>query len=574
MNLYLLCKLLTGNEEKMPNYRIIAASVVIFVAAFYFFMLPLLISAFEVFQEKLISYYLNMLYKIKVVGTVLIGMTILYMLQTGIKHIDWELVKRKAYKTFRRLAPSSSVTKEESGEGDEKDQTSSTSYPLQKVFLIASEMLSTEEKYVKELKIIEETFHVRVEKENLLPPDVIRQIFSNIRAIYQFHNEFLLPSLRERMTAWKEQKEKVFHKKEANGPSSVQRIGDIFVKQAKFLTMYTSYIRDFDNAMNTIDKQRKRNKKFAAVMDEIQASPDLERLSLQHHMLAPVQRIPRYKLLLEDYIKKLPENSSDLEDAKKALELVEEAASHSNESMKRIEQVKKILEVQQNIGNTIMLLHRSRDFVKEGKVSKISVTNRDTLKEADRYLFLFNDILLLCSPSSLTKRWSGGPKYKLKERFDFDSLVVTDNPEDQANEKSFSISHVNSPDKMKVELLARTIEEKEEWVQTLSKALQSFNQRKSVSLIKGLQDLDSYSIDETEENENNSDDKNCNTHDDDILEEEEGDEVDSRRATLPRLSKSSLPLNKSRHSIATLERPIKRSTSPIKRMVKKNSIMF
>lgn len=38
-------------------------------------------------------------------------------------------------------------------------------------------------------------------------------------------------------------------------------------------------------------------------------------LTLQHHMLEPVQRIPRYELLLKDYLKKLPEDAADRKDA-------------------------------------------------------------------------------------------------------------------------------------------------------------------------------------------------------------------------------------------------------------------
>lgn len=38
-------------------------------------------------------------------------------------------------------------------------------------------------------------------------------------------------------------------------------------------------------------------------------------LTLQHHMLEPVQRIPRYELLLKDYLKKLPEDTLDRKDA-------------------------------------------------------------------------------------------------------------------------------------------------------------------------------------------------------------------------------------------------------------------
>ena len=42
---------------------------------------------------------------------------------------------------------------------------------------------------------------------------------------------------------------------------------------------------------------------------------ECENLTLQHHMLTPIQRIPRYEMLLKDYCQKLPENSPDRQDS-------------------------------------------------------------------------------------------------------------------------------------------------------------------------------------------------------------------------------------------------------------------
>ena len=193
-------------------------------------------------------------------------------------------------------------------------------YPLQQVFLIASEMLSTEESYVNQLRIIEELFHEKIESENLLKDKVLQGMFSNIREIYKFHKEGLLPDLQDRMTKWKEQKEMYFVCDSVDNVWSDQNVGDIFVRLAPFLKMYSIYIENFENAMNMIDKYKKKNKKFAAILEDIQISPELNQLSIQNHMLTPVQRIPRYKLLLEDYIKQLPEDSPDMENAKKGLE--------------------------------------------------------------------------------------------------------------------------------------------------------------------------------------------------------------------------------------------------------------
>jgi hypothetical protein len=42
--------------------------------------------------------------------------------------------------------------------------------------------------------------------------------------------------------------------------------------------------------------------------------PECGNLTLSHHMLGPIQRIPRYELLLKDYLKKLPDSSDDKDD--------------------------------------------------------------------------------------------------------------------------------------------------------------------------------------------------------------------------------------------------------------------
>lgn len=72
-----------------------------------------------------------------------------------------------------------------------------------------------------------------------------------------------------------------------------------------------------------------------------------------------------------------------------ALLQVSQAAAHANDSMKRIEQFKKLLEVQESIGGSIDLVSPTREVLKEGKIVKISARTGD---HQDRYLFLVSDM--------------------------------------------------------------------------------------------------------------------------------------------------------------------------------------
>ena len=68
-----------------------------------------------------------------------------------------------------------------------------------------------------------------------------------------------LLQLRERMGLW-------------HTDESYQRIGDVIVKFSPFFKMYTEYVKNFDNAIHTINTLYAKNSKFAGIMDEIHVS--------------------------------------------------------------------------------------------------------------------------------------------------------------------------------------------------------------------------------------------------------------------------------------------------------------
>merc|ERR1711894_56149 len=239
---------------------------------------------------------------------------------------------------------------------------------------------------------------------------------------------------------------------------------------------------------------------------------------------------------------------------------------------------------------TIDLSSPTREFVKEGKVSKTSAskggdTLKDTLiKDTDRYIFLFNDVLLLCSTNSLTKRVRGGAKYKLKMKFEFDSLVIKDTISDNdEDEKAFSLSHTSSHNtaKSKVDLSARTTSEKDEWIQSITKALKSFEEKKAELRSTSSTDQESCDSKLSLEEKKSTPVFQLNSHDMendsdamvfDIHEEGDGKDADHSDTENDVPLRSSERSPKSRYSVKSLS--MGRSKSPMYRMKKKNSVLF
>ncbi|XP_055023947.2 faciogenital dysplasia [Misgurnus anguillicaudatus] len=318
----------------------------------------------------------------------------------------------------------------------------------QKLLNIAKELLQTEEAYVKRLNLLDQVFCARLTEAGI-PIDVITGIFSNISCIYRFHHQFLLPELQTRIT-----------KEWSHNP----RIGDILQKLAPFLKMYGEYVKNFDRAMELVSTWTQRSTQFKSIVHNIQKQDVCGNLTLQHHMLEPVQRIPRYELLLKDYLKKLPDGAPDRKDAEKALELISTAANHSNAAIRKMEKMNKLLEVYERLGGEEDIVNPANELIKEGLLKKMSAKNGTA---QDRYLYVINNMVLYCVP----KLRLMGQKFSVRERIDIAGMEVQENAKQNIPHTFTIIGKQRS-----LELQARTAEEKEGWIKVISATIEKHKQ--------------------------------------------------------------------------------------------------
>uniref|UniRef100_G3VQ90 FYVE, RhoGEF and PH domain containing 1 n=1 Tax=Sarcophilus harrisii TaxID=9305 RepID=G3VQ90_SARHA len=326
-------------------------------------------------------------------------------------------------------------------------QDSSELTVQQKVFHIANELLQTEKAYVSRLHLLDQVFCARLLEEartrSSFPADVVHGIFSNICSIYCFHQQFLLPELEKRMEEW----------------DRYPRIGDILQKLAPFLKMYGEYVKNFDRAVELVNTWTERSAPFKVIIHEVQKEEACGNLTLQHHMLEPVQRIPRYELLLKDYLLKLPHGSPDSKDAEKSLELIATAAEHSNAAIRKMERMHKLLKVYELLGGEEDIVSPANELIKEGHILKLSAKNGTT---QDRYLILFNDRLLYCVP----KLRLLGQKFSVRACIDVDGLELK-----ESSNLNLPRTFLVSGKQRSLELQARTEEEKKDWIQAIHTTL-------------------------------------------------------------------------------------------------------
>ena len=75
------------------------------------------------------------------------------------------------------------------------------------------------------------------------------------------------------------------------------RISDIFLQLVPYLRMYTQYVNNLNVAMTTLDECKRKSKQFVAFLDtKLKTTKGLD---IGSFLIMPVQRIPRYVLLLK-----------------------------------------------------------------------------------------------------------------------------------------------------------------------------------------------------------------------------------------------------------------------------------
>ena len=193
-----------------------------------------------------------------------------------------------------------------------------------KVYYIAKEVTTSEKVYVDVLRLLNIEFRDYVQrarfesKSGIMPDQDFVKLFSNLPELMML-NEDLLRDFEERISNW----------------DDIKKIADVIIKKGPYLKLYTVYIRDF-SAMNFhFDECCQRYAKFGKLVKEFEKLPRCQNLKLKHFMLKPVQRLPQYKLLLEDYLKHLATDSADFDDTTLALKIVSDAAEHANDTVKQ-----------------------------------------------------------------------------------------------------------------------------------------------------------------------------------------------------------------------------------------------
>lgn len=259
---------------------------------------------------------------------------------------------------------------------------------------IINEICDTEVNYVKSLTTLKESFLEPLKKSNILSQETYFALFSNLEEILNHHVPFSA-LLNTRLQEWNER----------------SIISDIFLNHTGFIRNYRSYLENYSKGMVTMYHVKKNYPEFVRMLHAFET--DLLKTAMytiDSFLIMPVQRIPRYILLLREMRKYTAENSEEwlqLERASNSIDkmLIELNAGIDHQASERLQ---KVITIMEKIQGETLLTNKDNTYLREGSLvikkcapkdkSSTSKEEKKKLKGLKSYCFLFDKLLVICEP--------------------------------------------------------------------------------------------------------------------------------------------------------------------------------
>lgn len=253
------------------------------------------------------------------------------------------------------------------------------SKPIRRWLATRKELISTERTYVRHLTVLVEDFMPLLQRMSFLPAGTVPAVFSNIGPILDC-NKTLLSDLCDAESSW---------------PQEPFALGDIFLKHVTEMKLYTQYINNYDYAARTlasvVHKYQQKHASLAALLQKLETDTKLPLLS---YLIMPVQRIPRYVMLLEDLVKATDPEHAEYAKLVEALKAVRDLADHCNESKRDAENVALVHKIQNTIaGNDPSAVPLGKSAARRYVIQGHAMVMGDGTP-AEMHCFLFTDVLV------------------------------------------------------------------------------------------------------------------------------------------------------------------------------------
>lgn len=210
--------------------------------------------------------------------------------------------------------------------------------------------------------------------------EILMEVYQPLLSRYMIERQmdkFFSPLIK--LIAGSKMSVKQFEDEVAKGPKKAE-FGNLFAKKLNLVPMFIPYISNYLDFSYTIYQLNINDKNFANELDNLElTNPPLTSL-----LVAPVQRMPKYVLLLKEVLKGTPEWHSDYKQIQEAIEKLKREAQIADKSISEATRRAQLLDLERNIRNCPKLFEEGRTFLGRFQPTK---NNTD--------LYLLSDLIII-----------------------------------------------------------------------------------------------------------------------------------------------------------------------------------
>lgn len=250
---------------------------------------------------------------------------------------------------------------------------------------LADEILKTEAVYLEDLRLIVSKFLIpfRVNLKMLSATDG-GKLFLNIESL-ELISEEIHGAMKEAF--------------EQAASSAQVSLASVYLQYTEtMLQGFSLYCAGHSDSLSLLTR-KKKNAGFSAYLEQLEADDALNRLRLADFLTRPIQHICRQPLLLRELLKSTPQTHPDYEDLIFALDQINDLVDRVNSNAKEVGNIQAITNVENSVAmlpEGLKLLMPGRYMLREGRFLRHS--GKTGKAPAERYLFLFSDMLILTKP--------------------------------------------------------------------------------------------------------------------------------------------------------------------------------
>eukprot|EP01104_Vermistella_antarctica_P015309 TRINITY_DN498_c0_g1_i2.p1 TRINITY_DN498_c0_g1~~TRINITY_DN498_c0_g1_i2.p1 ORF type:complete len:1180 (-),score=399.95 TRINITY_DN498_c0_g1_i2:156-3695(-) len=323
---------------------------------------------------------------------------------------------------------------------------------------VANEILQTEKVYVNNLRLLQLVFLTPMKENDLVPEGALKSMLSDLEVISNY-SQLLLSKVIPRVEEWNDQ----------------QCLGDIFLQITGFLKVYTQYVKAYGASLAIMRTHKTSNPEFSRFLAKCEMHPEVGMKDIGAFLILPVQRIPRYEMLLRELVKHTEVDHPDHAKVQQAAVKMSEVAAYVNQKKAEAENMRIVLDIVEMFDpkDVTELAKPHRRFVHQGTIMGA--------KRKEKRLLLFDDVVVLARGKKKGKRWEVEASYPL---YGLDAQPVAAN-------RDFAFSLLTANGSTIVLATVRSEKERDIWVRKFTETFQTLSSKRGLQAdarLKMIQD--------------------------------------------------------------------------------------